>query len=146
MSNLYTIGTLGTVPELRFSASGTAWVTARVAVERRVKDKDNGEWKSETDWYNLKAFGTTAENLAQSADKGQRLMIFGSLQTETYQDKKTGEQRESQTIVADDVGIDLRFVTATVQRSVASQGRSNQQQSQASSVDRGYANHSQEPF
>ena len=140
MSNIYVVGTLGTAPELRFSSGGNAWVSVRLAVSRRVKV--NGEWESETDWYNLKAFGDIAENLASTVDKGNRVLVFGTLQTERYTTKE-GEEREAQTIVADEVGPDLRFATATIHR-VERDGNSPRPQARsAAAPTQGF---SEEPF
>ena len=140
MSNIYVVGTLGTAPELRFSNNGNAWVSARLAVSRRVKV--NGEWESETDWYNLKAFGQIAENLASTVDKGNRVLVFGTLQTERYTTKE-GEERETQTIVADEVGPDLRFATAIIQRVERSDGNQPSQARPAAVPTQGF---SEEPF
>jgi single-strand DNA-binding protein len=140
MSNVYVIGTLGTTPELRFGGSGTPWLTARVAVERRTKQ--DGEWKSETDWYNLKVFGSSAENLAASADKGHRLIIFGTLQIEQYKNKEN-EDKESLTIVADEVGIDLRFATTVIERAARADGK---QQAPRAKQQTSYGEFTKEPF
>lgn len=103
--NGYYTGRLGKDPELRFSNAGTAWLTGSFAIESRVKR--DGEWKSEAIWANLKVFGTTAEQVAAYASKGTRLIVCGQLQQDRYE--KDGVEVERLVLVADEIGLDLRF-------------------------------------
>jgi single-strand DNA-binding protein len=87
--------TLGADPELTYANSGTAIVSAFVAENRRKKKGD--EWVNETSWFNLKAFGKTAEWMSQDLSKGDSLAIDGEYVSEQYVNKD-GEKKTSHTV------------------------------------------------
>jgi single-strand DNA-binding protein len=100
------VGRLGKDPELRFSESGTPWFAASFAFECRVK-KD-GEWTNEPIWVDLKVLGKMAEGVASAANKGSRLLVTGKLEPNKYLNKE-GIEVERLVLIADEVGLDLRF-------------------------------------
>lgn len=107
-------GTLGATPELRFGNSGNAWLKMNVAVSSRKKDGER--WgDGPTTWLSVKAFGQVAENVAESVQKGDRVVVSGKFETEEWS-TSDGEQRKSLTVVADLIGVSLRFTPAVVQR------------------------------
>ena len=85
MNSINLIGNLTKDFDLKYSQGGTAFVNGSVAVQRRFKNQ-KGEY--ETDFINLKAFGKTAENLANYFSKGSKIGISGSLQTGSYENKE----------------------------------------------------------
>ena len=97
MNSINLIGNLTKDFDLKYSQSGTAFVNGSVAVQRRFKNQ-KGEY--ETDFINLKAFGKTAENLANYFSKGSKIGISGSLQTGSY------ENKEGQRVYTTDVVIE----------------------------------------
>jgi single stranded DNA-binding protein len=105
MNNTY-IGRLGGDPALRFSESGNAWMGVSFAIECRVKE--NGEWVSKPVWTDLKIFGDMAGNVADVATKGTRLIVIGELRPTSFQNKE-GVVVERLELLANDVGLDLRF-------------------------------------
>jgi single-strand DNA-binding protein len=92
--------TLGADPELTYANSGTAIVSAFVAENRRNKKGD--EWVNETSWFNLKAFGKTAENCQKYLTKGRQVYIEGRLSTRKWQDKE-GKDRYTTEVIANTV-------------------------------------------
>jgi single-strand DNA-binding protein len=78
-------------PELRYTPSGQANAVFGVAVERRYS-KD-GAWVSQTSFFDVKCWGDLAENVAESLCKGNRSMVVGRLEQETWQDKETQAKR-----------------------------------------------------
>ena len=97
MNSINLIGNLTKDFDLKYSQSGTAFVNGSVAVQRRFKNQQ-GEY--ETDFINLKAFGKTAENLANYFSKGSKIGISGSLQTGSY------ENKEGQRVYTNDVVVE----------------------------------------
>jgi len=109
------VGKLGSDPELRFSQNGKAYARAKLAVETPIVP---GDWKGEkrSDWYDIVCFGATAEHLAESLRKGDRAVVVGRAEVEEWTGKD-GAQHTTSKIIADGLGPDLRFVTATLARS-----------------------------
>jgi single-strand DNA-binding protein len=68
-------GTLGRDPELRTSRNGNPYLTFSIAVP--VGRDDAG--KDVTQWVRVTCFGETAQELAATTKKGDRLYIEGSL-------------------------------------------------------------------
>ncbi|MDW4263536.1 single-stranded DNA-binding protein [Staphylococcus saprophyticus] len=61
----------------------------RVAIQRPFKNKQTNEY--ETDFLTCKAFGKTAEIIANNFSKGQKIAITGSIQTGSF-DGKDGKK------------------------------------------------------
>jgi single-strand DNA-binding protein len=89
------IGRLGENPESTWSDTGLR-VTASLAV---TIDKDTA------DWYNLTAFGKTAEILANYVRKGEQVNIQGRVSVNRWVDKVTDEPRSRVQIIVDRVGL-----------------------------------------
>ncbi|MFK5257123.1 single-stranded DNA-binding protein [Propionibacterium freudenreichii] len=110
------VGALGADPEIRFTPSGKAVASFQVAVNKRRKDQ-TGQWVDEgADWHRVQAWGTLAENVAESLTKGIRVIVTGRLESRDWEDRE-GNKRTSWEITAQAVGADLSFATAKVTRS-----------------------------
>lgn len=104
-------GRLGNTPALRSSASGTKWVRFSLATSNSYRDQD-GNWReSETTWFNCKAWGSFAVNIAQSLRKGDPVVAQGRLVLGTYNhaDKSTGamSERADVSLHLTHIGVDL---------------------------------------
>lgn len=114
------VGNLTRDPELRFTPSGQAVVEFGIAVQNRVKNGD--EWEDGPgQFFDVTAWGTTAENFAESCPKGTRVIVIGRLQFDTWENE-AGEKRSKVKIVADHVGPELRWATADVTRAAKGDG------------------------
>lgn len=109
------VGNLTRDPELRFTTGGRAQATFGVAVNRRYQV--NGEWQEQVSFFNVIAWGTLAENLSASLEKGARVVVTGRLEQRSYETKE-GEKKSVVEIVADEAGPSLRWARATVERIV----------------------------
>lgn len=98
------LGNVGRDPELRSTGSGTVVANFSLATTDRRKDKA-GEWQDSTEWHNLTAFGRTAEIVRDYVKKGSKLYIEGKLQTQSWDDKKSGEKRYKTVIFVEDLGL-----------------------------------------
>lgn len=113
-STINITGSLGKDPELRYTNSGKALCSLVVAVSRRYKKQD--EWVEETCWHDVTVWGDLAENVAASCTKGTRVTCSGYTKQEEWDDKDTGKKRTKIVVVADEVGVSLRWATAIVER------------------------------
>lgn len=97
MTNTITItGRLSADPDLRFAASGTAMCNISVPDQKRVKNRDTGEWEdaSATTWFRVTVFREAAEALAEQARKGDTVVVTGRLITREWTNKD-GEVKSS---------------------------------------------------
>ena len=96
------VGNLGNDPEVRYGQSGAAITTISVATSESWKDKD-GNLQERTEWHRVKFFGRLAEIAGEYLKKGRQVYIEGSLRTEKYQDKQTGQDRYTTDIIANEM-------------------------------------------
>ena len=108
-------GNLTRDPELRFSSKGTAWCTAGLAVTRRRRLDDGSYEELPAEFYELVCFGDLAEHVAECLSKGDRVVVTGRVETETWTGHD-GTERTTTKLVADDLGVSLRFATVTLAR------------------------------
>jgi single-strand DNA-binding protein len=85
LNRVMLIGNAGRDAELRYLANGTAQAAFSLAVNRNYRGGD-GEWKEETEWFNIVAWRELAERLSQSVTKGKQVYVEGRLQTRTWDD------------------------------------------------------------
>ena len=109
------VGRLLDTPEPKKSQKGTSFTRLRVVVESPVTP---GDWKGEMEstFYSVVAFGSTAENVCASLGKGDRVIVTGRPEHESWTGRD-GQLREGEKIVADAVGVELRFESVQVNRS-----------------------------
>jgi single-strand DNA-binding protein len=108
------VGNLTNDPELRFTPSGAAVASFTVASSTRVLDKQTNEWKDgDTVFMRCSVWRQYAENVAESLQRGMRVIVSGRLQQRSYETKE-GEKRTVVECQVDDVGPALRYATAKV--------------------------------
>jgi len=95
------IGNLGADPEMRYTQSGTAVATLRVATSRKWKDKD-GNQQDETEWHRVIVWAQSAEFCSNYLSKGSKVYIEGRLQTRKWQDQN-GNDKYTTEIIANTV-------------------------------------------
>jgi single-strand DNA-binding protein len=96
------VGNLGADPETRYTGSGTAITSLRLATSEAWKDKTTGEKQERTEWHRVKLFGKLAEIAGEYLKKGRQVYIEGSLRTDKYTDKD-GVERYSTDIIASEM-------------------------------------------
>jgi len=114
------IGNLVDDPELRFTPSGVAMAKVRFAVNRRYQDRNN-EWQEETSFFGGTCWRDMAENVAESLQKGARVIVTGRLEQRTWETQE-GDKRSIIEVRIDDIGPSLRWATASVTRTPRSGG------------------------
>lgn len=85
MNKVFLSGNLTRDPEVRYTPSGKAYVKTGIAVQRRYKNSETGQY--DVDFFNLTAWEKTAEFCGRYLRKGSRVLIDGRIQTYSYEGK-----------------------------------------------------------
>ena len=110
------VGNLTADPELRFTPSGAAVANFTVASTPRTFDRNTNEWRDgEAMFLNCAVWRQAAENVAESLQKGMRVVVQGRLKSRSYETRE-GEKRTVFEIDVDEIGPALRYATARVTR------------------------------
>src|ERR1700744_5351249 len=110
------VGNLVAAPELRFTPSGQPVATFRVASTPRIMDRQSNEWKDgDSLFLTCNVWRQAAENVAESLQRGMRVIVTGRLKQRNYETKE-GEKRTVYEVEVDDVGPSLRNASAKVNR------------------------------
>jgi single-strand DNA-binding protein len=110
------IGNITGDPELRFTPSGAAVANFTVASTPRQFDRQSNEWKDgETLFMRCSVWRDAAENVAESLQRGTRVIVTGRLKSRSYETKE-GEKRTVIEMEVDEVGPSLRYATAKVNK------------------------------
>lgn len=87
------IGRLGAQPEVVTFDSGRTLARFSIATNESYKGRD-GEWKENTQWHSITAWGNVAERVSKILNKGQEVVVEGRLVNDSYE-SKDGEKRFS---------------------------------------------------
>jgi single-strand DNA-binding protein len=110
------VGNLTGDPELRFTPSGAAVANFTIASTPRNFDKQTNEWKDgDTLFLNCSIWRQAAENVAESLQKGMRVVAQGRLKQRSYETRE-GEKRTVVELDVEEVGPSLKYATAKVTR------------------------------
>ncbi len=116
------VGNLVDDPELRFTPSGAAVANFRIASTPRTFDKQSNEWKDgDALFLSCSVWRQAAENVAESLQKGMRVVVQGRLKSRQYETRE-GEKRTVFEIEVEEVGPSLKYATAKVTRAARSAG------------------------
>lgn len=118
------VGNITDDPELRFTPTGRPVANFTVAVNRRYKGAD-GQWEDKLDgFFRCNCWADLAEHVAESLQKGTRVVVTGRLQQRSWEDQE-GNRRSAIEVQVDEIGPSLRWATASVQKTTRSsaQGR-----------------------
>jgi len=109
-------GNLVDDPELRFTPAGQPVAKFRIASTPRYLDKATNEWKDgDSLFLTCNVWRQAAENVAESLQRGMRVIVSGRLRQRSYETKE-GEKRTVYEVEVDDVGPSLRNASAKVNR------------------------------
>ncbi|WP_152360869.1 single-stranded DNA-binding protein [Microlunatus speluncae] len=121
------VGNLTADPELRFTPSGAAVANFTVASTPRTFDRQTGDWKDgEAMFLNCAVWRQAAENVAESLQKGMRVIVQGRLKSRSYETRE-GERRTVFEIDVDEIGPALRYASAKITRNPSGQGGGGRQ-------------------
>jgi single-strand DNA-binding protein len=100
LNKVILIGRLATDPELKYTPSGVAVTSFRIAVDRRMAPNEAGE--KETDFIDVVAWRQSAEFAANYLNKGRLIAVDGRLQIRNWV-AQDGTKRRSAEVVAHDL-------------------------------------------
>lgn len=116
------VGNLTDAPELKFLPSGAAVASFRVASTPRAFDRDSGQFKDgEPLFLSCTVWREMAESVAESLDRGHRVVVYGKLKQRSYT-TRDGEKRTVFEVDVEEIGPSLRYATAKVQKMARSGG------------------------
>lgn len=104
LNKVMLIGNLTRDPELRYTPSGTAVCSFRVATNRSWTPADSDERKEETEFHRIVAWSKLAELCSQLLAKGRKVYVEGRLQTRSWETPE-GDKRYATEVVAEDMVI-----------------------------------------
>lgn len=94
--------------EIAYTPRGDARATFTLAVNERIKNEDGTWGDGDATFYRITAWRQQAENVNTQVGKGARVIVVGKLKPRMYE-TKSGEQRMSLEVTADEVGVSLKF-------------------------------------
>jgi single-strand DNA-binding protein len=97
LNKVMLIGNAGRDAELRYLATGTAQANFSIAVSRNQRGPD-GEWKEETDWFNIVVWREQAERVSQWLTKGRQIYVEGRIQIRTWDNDQGMKQYRTEVI------------------------------------------------
>lgn len=100
MNKVFLSGNLTRDPEVRYTQSGMAYAKMGIAVSRQFSK--NSEGQPTTDFFNLTAWGKTAEFCGRYLEKGRRILVEGRVQNDNYEDKN-GVKHYGVSIMVDNI-------------------------------------------
>ena len=116
------VGNLVDDPELRFTPSGAAVANFRIASTPRTFDRQTNEWKDgDALFLSCSVWRQAAENVAESLQRGMRVVVQGRLKSRTYETRE-GEKRTVFEVEVEEVGPSLKYATAKVTRTTRQGG------------------------
>lgn len=111
------VGTIVADPELRFTPSGAAVANFRIASNPRVYNKNTNQHEDGDPLFlTCNVWRDQAENLAESLQKGMRVIVSGNLRQRSYETRE-GEKRTVYEVEVEEVGPSLKWATAKVTKS-----------------------------
>jgi single-strand DNA-binding protein len=117
------VGNLVDDPELRFTPSGAAVANFRIASTPRTYDRQSGEWKDgESLFLSCSVWRQAAENVAESLQRGMRVIVQGRLKSRSYDDRD-GNKRTVFEIDVDEVATRTRVGATEAAAKVAAPRR-----------------------
>ena len=101
LNKVMVIGDVGRDPEMRYTPSGKPVTSFSVATTRSWTNSE-GERCSDTEWFNVVAWGNLADICKQHLRKGQQVYVEGRLQTRCWEDRE-GKRRFRTELVANEM-------------------------------------------
>jgi single-strand DNA-binding protein len=139
------VGRLVDDPELRFTQSGKAVASVRLAFNSRRLNPQTQQWEDgDTFWVRGTLWERLAENAAETLAKGMEVLVTGELRTESWE--KDGQKHNQPALLIRSIAPNLAFATATVTKATGQQSAGGQQQRPAPQQQRRQAPPADDPW
>lgn len=99
MNNLQILARIATDVKLEISQSGVKYMRLNVVYNKNIKVGE--EWQQKSHFFPCSAFGYVAEKIANHFKKGDRILINGALEQNTYTDKDGNVQSKLAIMIAE---------------------------------------------
>jgi single-strand DNA-binding protein len=117
MENITVSGLVATTPRHLVTQDGLPITSFRLASSQRRFDRATSKWiDGETNWYTITAFRTLAINVAGSVNKGDRIIVTGTLRVRDWDNGERNGTSVEVEVTA--VGHDLAWGSSTFNRTV----------------------------
>ncbi|MHB9862153.1 single-stranded DNA-binding protein [Streptomyces sp. YIM S03343] len=114
------VGRLVDDPELKFTQSGKAVASIRLAFNSRRLNKQTNEWEDgDVFWVRGTVWERLAENAAESLAKGMEVLVTGELRTESWE--KDGQKHSQASLLIRSIAPNLSHAIAQVSKDAAGQ-------------------------
>ncbi len=100
VNKVFLVGRLGSDPEMRYTAGGTAVCKFSLATSRKFTGKD-GQKQEKTEWHRIVAWTKLAEICGQYLAKGKQVYIEGRIEYGSYE--KDGVKHYTTDIIAENM-------------------------------------------
>jgi len=107
LNKVMIIGRLGRDPEMRYTPSGKPVTTFSVATHRSWNTSE-GERKTETEWFNVVAWGNLAEICKEFLTKNRLVYVEGRLQTRHWDDAESVKHTSVEIVANEMIMLDER--------------------------------------
>lgn len=104
-------GNLTRDPELRYFENGSAVCNTGMAINKTWTDPQ-GKKQESTEFFDLSVWGKMGENVAESFNRGDRVMVVGSLKIRRVEGDD-GSKKQFPEINVEEIGPTLRWATTT---------------------------------
>lgn len=99
MNNLQILARIATEVKLEISQSGVKYMRLNIVYNKNIKVGD--EWQQKSHFFSCSAFGYVAEKIANHFKKGDRILINGALEQNTYTDKDGNVQSKLMVMIGE---------------------------------------------
>jgi single-strand DNA-binding protein len=113
------LGNCGKDPDIRYTPSGKPVAKLSLAINENYKD-NQGNWQERTHWISVVAWQRLAEVVGDYVQQGTKLYVHGRLNTESWEDRRSGEKRYRMSVVAE------KLIVLSNGRQGAGNGRDSQ--------------------
>lgn len=99
MQRFEAIGNLGRDPEVKTFQSGDKIANISIGVTERWKDRQSGERKEHTEWFNCAINGGLVGVVEQYTRKGSKVFVAGKLRTRKWTDRDGNDRYTTEVVV-----------------------------------------------
>lgn len=92
LNKVIVAGRLTRDPDLKYISSGKAVCRMGLAISRQFKTRD-GERREDTTFVDVTVWDRQAEFCGENLKKGRPILVEGSLKSDSWEDKQTGQKR-----------------------------------------------------
>ncbi len=118
LNKVILLGNLVRDPEVRYTPSGTPVATFRLAMNQRIRQRD--EWKDEVCYVDIVTFGRQAETVGEYLSMGSQALVEGRLNWRQWE-AQDGQVRGKYDVVANTV----QFLARTPSPAMSSSGQND---------------------